>query len=69
MKGKDLSQKYIRPIGQTRYPLGRDALSNLAEKSGAVRRVGKLVFYNCEMIDAYIEEHCKDIAKRTDKYD
>lgn len=64
MKGKDLSQKYIRPIGQTRYPLGRDALRNLAEKAGAVRMVGKLIFYNTEIIDSYIEENCKTIAKR-----
>lgn len=52
-------QKYIRPIGQTRYPLGRDALRNLAEKADAVYRVGKLIFYDCEQIDNYIRKNCK----------
>lgn len=60
MKRKDFTeQKYIRPIGQTRYPLGRDALRNLAEKADAVRRVGKLIFYDTELIDNYIDKHCR----------
>ena len=53
-------QIYIRPQGQNRYPLGRDALRSLAEKANAVRRVGKLIFYNTNLIDNYIEQHCKE---------
>lgn len=57
---KMLEQTYIKPQGQNRYPLGRDGLRRLAIKAGAVRRFGKLILYNTELIDAYLEKECKE---------
>lgn len=53
-------QEYIRPQGQTRYPLGRDCLRRLAAQAGAVRRVGGVIFYNTRLIDEYIESNCRE---------
>ena len=53
---------YIKPQGQERYPMGRDALRRLAIKAGAVRRFGKLILYNTELIDAYLEKECKEVS-------
>lgn len=61
MKKSDVNgQTYIRPQGQTRYPLARDALRRLAEQAGAVRKIGKVVFFNTTLIDEFIEKNCRE---------
>ena len=57
---KKLEQTYIKPQGQDRYPIGRDGLRRLAIKAGAVRRFGKLILYNTQLIDDYLEKECKE---------
>lgn len=47
---------YIRPKGQTLYPLNDTELYKIAIKAGAVRNVSKrMTLYNVQLIDKYLE--------------
>lgn len=56
MKTKNCIKKYYSPAEAMVYTgLSRGAVTSLAEKAGAIRRVGRRVLIDKDKLDSYLE--------------